>query len=62
MEDLIYVRNYSIWVDLRVLWASLGRLLRGGRSGESLGRWQTLGGPPRPAAERSPAGRDLQAA
>jgi lipopolysaccharide/colanic/teichoic acid biosynthesis glycosyltransferase len=44
VEDLTYVRNYSIWEDLRILWESTRRL-RGGRIAPLLGRWQDRGEP-----------------
>jgi lipopolysaccharide/colanic/teichoic acid biosynthesis glycosyltransferase len=54
LQDLAYVRNYSIWEDLRILWQSA-------RPGALLGRWQA-GGSARPGrsedldlGERSPA-------
>jgi lipopolysaccharide/colanic/teichoic acid biosynthesis glycosyltransferase len=39
IEDLTYVRNYSIWEDIRILWES-ARRLRGDRIAPLLGRWQ----------------------
>jgi lipopolysaccharide/colanic/teichoic acid biosynthesis glycosyltransferase len=39
LNDLTYVRTYTIWEDLRILWASLGRLRRDGAA-PLLGRWQ----------------------
>jgi lipopolysaccharide/colanic/teichoic acid biosynthesis glycosyltransferase len=27
--DLYYVRNYSIWLDLRILWKTIGAVLQG---------------------------------
>jgi lipopolysaccharide/colanic/teichoic acid biosynthesis glycosyltransferase len=48
LQDLTYVRNYSIWEDVRILWQSLARLA--GPVGARLGRWQDL-----PAQRRAPA-------
>jgi lipopolysaccharide/colanic/teichoic acid biosynthesis glycosyltransferase len=39
LADLTYVRNYSIWEDLRILWHTGGRLLSWRLRGERLGRW-----------------------
>ena len=38
-EDLTYVRNYTIWEDLRIIWESLRRIHRDGRL-DPLGRWE----------------------
>jgi hypothetical protein len=38
VQDLAYVRNYSIWEDLRILWRSI-------QPGALLGRWETPGSP-----------------
>jgi lipopolysaccharide/colanic/teichoic acid biosynthesis glycosyltransferase len=38
LEDLTYVRNYSIWEDLRILAATIGR--SAGISRRPIGRWQ----------------------
>jgi lipopolysaccharide/colanic/teichoic acid biosynthesis glycosyltransferase len=46
LEDLTYVRNYSVWEDLRIAWHSVRRLLG---SQNRLGRWQD-----RPEAVRQP--------
>jgi lipopolysaccharide/colanic/teichoic acid biosynthesis glycosyltransferase len=27
--DLYYIRNYSLWLDLKILWRTLGVVLRG---------------------------------
>jgi lipopolysaccharide/colanic/teichoic acid biosynthesis glycosyltransferase len=27
--DLYYIRNYSLWLDLRILWMTLGAVIRG---------------------------------
>jgi lipopolysaccharide/colanic/teichoic acid biosynthesis glycosyltransferase len=40
LADLTYVRNYSIWEDLRILWHTGLRLLYPGPAEGSLGRWQ----------------------
>jgi lipopolysaccharide/colanic/teichoic acid biosynthesis glycosyltransferase len=40
LQDLSYVRNYSIWEDLRIVWESVRRLQRG-RLHTLLGRWET---------------------
>jgi len=42
IEDLTYVRNYSIWEDIRILWESTRRL-RHARIAPLLGRWQDRG-------------------
>lgn len=39
LEDLAYVRNYTLWEDLRILWESV-RLVRRDPRGLLLGRWQ----------------------
>jgi putative colanic acid biosynthesis UDP-glucose lipid carrier transferase len=39
IEDLTYVRNYSVWEDLRIAWQSVRRLVRPGPEAQ-LGRWQ----------------------
>jgi lipopolysaccharide/colanic/teichoic acid biosynthesis glycosyltransferase len=39
IHDLTYVRNYTIWEDVRILWESVRRL-RGDRFTPLLGRWQ----------------------
>jgi lipopolysaccharide/colanic/teichoic acid biosynthesis glycosyltransferase len=39
MQDLRYVRDYTIWEDLRIIWQSLRRL-RLERRTRPLGRWQ----------------------
>ena len=28
-DDLYYIHNYSIWLDLRILWRTIGVLLSG---------------------------------
>jgi Sugar transferases involved in lipopolysaccharide synthesis len=28
-DDLYYIRNWSIWLDLRILWMTIGAVLRG---------------------------------
>ena len=38
LQDLAYVRGYSIWEDLRIL-------LQSARPGALLGRWQARSGP-----------------
>jgi lipopolysaccharide/colanic/teichoic acid biosynthesis glycosyltransferase len=38
-QDLTYVRNYSIWEDVRILWSSI-RNLHLGRLSSPLARWQ----------------------
>jgi lipopolysaccharide/colanic/teichoic acid biosynthesis glycosyltransferase len=38
IQDLMYVRNYTLWEDLRILWQSLRRL-QGGHLAPLLGRW-----------------------
>jgi lipopolysaccharide/colanic/teichoic acid biosynthesis glycosyltransferase len=40
LQDLSYVRNYSIWEDLRVLWLSVRRLLVRQGARDALVRWQ----------------------
>lgn len=48
LQDLTYVRNYSIWEDVRILWESLRRL-RFETGAAVLGRWQEPERPePRP--------------
>jgi lipopolysaccharide/colanic/teichoic acid biosynthesis glycosyltransferase len=42
MQDLTYVRNYSIWEDVRILWESVWRLHHE-RQVLGLGRWQAPG-------------------
>jgi lipopolysaccharide/colanic/teichoic acid biosynthesis glycosyltransferase len=37
LQDLTYVRNYSVWEDLRIAWQSVRRMLG---SRQRLGRWQ----------------------
>jgi lipopolysaccharide/colanic/teichoic acid biosynthesis glycosyltransferase len=39
VDDLTYVRNYSIWEDVRIVWESLRRLWAGRLPG-LLGRWE----------------------
>lgn len=39
LHDLVYVRNYSIWEDLRILWQT-GPNAVTGRSSDILARWQ----------------------
>jgi lipopolysaccharide/colanic/teichoic acid biosynthesis glycosyltransferase len=43
IQDLSYVRNYTIWEDIRIVWESLRRL-RHGHLPALLGRWDTSGG------------------
>jgi lipopolysaccharide/colanic/teichoic acid biosynthesis glycosyltransferase len=38
LEDLTYVRNYSVWEDQRIAWQSIRLLLPGSK--QRLGRWQ----------------------
>jgi lipopolysaccharide/colanic/teichoic acid biosynthesis glycosyltransferase len=26
--DLFYIRNYSVWLDLRILWLTIGAVLQ----------------------------------
>ncbi|MCC6176224.1 MAG: sugar transferase [Chloroflexi bacterium] len=41
LADLTYVRNYSIWEDLRILWRTARCLLHAGSVDKGLGRWRT---------------------
>jgi len=43
IEDLAYVRNYSIWEDLRIIGQTLWRSAQTGR--RSLGRWEAAAQP-----------------
>ena len=38
-QDLTYVRNYTIWEDVRIIWESLCRMRRA-RKWDPLGRWE----------------------
>jgi lipopolysaccharide/colanic/teichoic acid biosynthesis glycosyltransferase len=40
IQDLSYVRNYTIWEDIRIVWESLQRL-RHGQLPALLGRWES---------------------
>ena len=39
LRDLAYIRDYTIWEDLRILWISLGSLW-GARDEAPLARWE----------------------
>ena len=28
-DDLYYIRNWSVWLDLRILWMTVGAVIRG---------------------------------
>jgi lipopolysaccharide/colanic/teichoic acid biosynthesis glycosyltransferase len=48
LQDLSYVRSYSIWEDLRILWVTAGKFLARGGPEMGLVRWQDEPiGPPR---------------
>jgi lipopolysaccharide/colanic/teichoic acid biosynthesis glycosyltransferase len=46
MQDLAYVREYTIWEDVRILGESL-RCLASGQLASVLARWDEAGAPPR---------------
>jgi hypothetical protein len=58
-RDLAYVRNYTIWEDLRITWRSVSRLLCNPLS-PLVGRWQAGG--VQPASRQSPGAWDLTVA
>jgi lipopolysaccharide/colanic/teichoic acid biosynthesis glycosyltransferase len=42
LRDLSYVRSYNVWEDVRILWDSAVRVLRGGRLPALVGRWESV--------------------
>src|SRR5579859_1289554 len=58
LRDLSYVRSYSIWEDVRILWDSSLRVLRAGRLPALVGRWENLAAVV-PGVDRSNVGSAL---